>query len=338
MTNIDHRKQCTSNIGNLHGGHRTVAATASIPSKYQTIVVGNNEKKGFNSGSKRFDWQQIDDSPGPAKYCTVDSILKGNNASFSRKGLGGFVSKVERFPLPTNQECSVGPGQYNPKKNSRPHDFNKAKCTSNFHLPIATKCDSNKFQTPAPNQYNLSGNFKGKVTHDNNLSARAAFMSRTKRGLVGTKSSNSIPAPGTYTICEKWTSINPRVAQAPFKSTTERMLLPKSVMVNPGPGTYDPYDPQYYGIEKNGFTRKHYLCIAAPAMEMPPEMPTPGPGQYDLVNYDGASKDAISSSMFVSTTNRWRDTKRDSNPGPGTYNPERCTKQSFMYNRDEKWI
>jgi len=330
----------TNRIGHLHGGQSKVAATASIPSKYQTIVVGNNERKGFNSGSKRlFDWQQIDESPGPAKYCTPTSILKENSTSFSKKGLGGFVSKVKRFNLPTNQECSVGPGQYNPKRNSSPHDFNKAKCTSNFHLPIATKCDSQKFQTPAPNQYNLSGSFKGKVTRENNLSAPCAgFMSRTKRELVSVKSPSSVPAPGTYNICEKWTSVNPRIAQAPFKSTTKRMLLPKSLMANPGPGTYDPYEPPYNEVIKNGFTRKHYLCIAAPAIEMPPEIPTPGPGQYDLVNYEGPPKDSVSSSMFVSTTDRWSDMKRDPNPGPGTYDPRRCTKQSFIYNRDQKWI
>lgn len=35
-------------------GHGTVAASSSIPSKYQTIVVNNSEKKGFLSRAKRF--------------------------------------------------------------------------------------------------------------------------------------------------------------------------------------------------------------------------------------------------------------------------------------------
>lgn len=93
----------SNRIGHLHGGHNKVAATASIPSKYQTIVVGNNEKKGFNSGSKRsFAWQKIDESPGPANYSLSTSILNENSASLSKKGLGGFVSKVKRLPVGKN--------------------------------------------------------------------------------------------------------------------------------------------------------------------------------------------------------------------------------------------
>ena len=132
--------------------------------------------------------------------------------------------------------------------------------------------------------------------------------------------------------------MNPRVAQAPFKSTTERSLIPKSTMLNPGPGTYDPHEPPQDQFVRNGFTRKHYLCIAAPAIAAPPDNPSPGPGQYNLVNYSGPSRHNISSSMFVSTTDRWRDLKGNSNPGPGTYDPGNKIKQSFIYNRNEKWI
>ena len=35
-------------------GHGIVAATASIPSKYQTIVTDNSDKRGFGGQAKRF--------------------------------------------------------------------------------------------------------------------------------------------------------------------------------------------------------------------------------------------------------------------------------------------
>ena len=35
-------------------GHGKTAASASIPSKYQTLVSDNSERKGFLSRSKRF--------------------------------------------------------------------------------------------------------------------------------------------------------------------------------------------------------------------------------------------------------------------------------------------
>lgn len=63
--------------------------------------------------------------------------------------------------------------------------------------------------------------------------------------------------------------------------------------------------------------RKHYLCISAPAMTMPPEPDAPGPGQYDLVNYDGDIPQFAASSMFVSTTNRWNSKRNKTAPGPG---------------------
>ena len=37
-------------------GHSITAATASIPSKYQTIVIDNSEKKGFQSKAQRFQY------------------------------------------------------------------------------------------------------------------------------------------------------------------------------------------------------------------------------------------------------------------------------------------
>jgi len=52
---------------------------------------------------------------------------------------------------------------------------------------------------------------------------------------------------------------------------------------------------------------------------MPPEPDAPGPGQYDLVNYDGSEKQFASSSMFISTSNRWIPRKDGTAPGPGKF-------------------
>lgn len=176
--------------------------------------------------------------------------------------------------------------------------------------------------------------------HRNNTLWGAAFMSRTERELLHSKASGSVqePGPGSYDICEKWTSSSPRAAQAPFKSTTERMTIPKCNFSNPGPGAYNPHQPRKSHVEKKGFTRKHYLCIATPATEMPREQPSPGPGYYDIVNYQEHKKSCVSSSMFVSSTERWKSERSETSPGPGSYDPRKQTKQSFMFNRGEKWV
>lgn len=38
-------------------GHSITAATASIPSQYQTIVIDNSDKKGFLSKARRFQYE-----------------------------------------------------------------------------------------------------------------------------------------------------------------------------------------------------------------------------------------------------------------------------------------
>jgi len=76
-------------------------------------------------------------------------------------------------------------------------------------------------------------------------------------------------------------------------------------------------------------------------MPLPPPLPEPGPGSYELVNYKGPAKHYMSGAAFVSTTSRWTGNmqKTAENPGPATYRPEAVSKgQSFLYNAQKKWV
>lgn len=68
-------------------------------------------------------------------------------------------------------------------------------------------------------------------------------------------------------------------------------------------------------------SNKHYLCISAPAMPLPPLEPMPGPGHYNVVDYEGPPKHYMSSSAFVSTTSRWSGGApgEEDVPGPGMF-------------------
>ena len=72
-------------------------------------------------------------------------------------------------------------------------------------------------------------------------------------------------------------------------------------------------------------SNKHYLCISAPAMPLPPLEPMPGPGHYNVVDYEGPPKHYMSGSAFVSTTSRWTGgvhvLGEEDSPGPGTVYP-----------------
>eukprot|EP00112_Aurelia_sp_Birch-Aquarium-sp1_P011805 Seg2483.2 transcript_id=Seg2483.2/GoldUCD/mRNA.D3Y31 product="N-alpha-acetyltransferase 35 NatC auxiliary subunit" protein_id=Seg2483.2/GoldUCD/D3Y31 len=325
--------------GRLHKGQTFAAATSTIPSKYKTLVTDNSEQKGFGSRSKRFQHEQnMTEGPAPSHYQTVEEGTK-ENVSLSKKGTGTFASKVKRFHRSTQHDTAIAPGQYNPLR--RPNsDFNKASCTSNFHLPIAVKRDSvSKEATPAPNRYKISNRVTGKVTYENNVAACAAFKSRSRRDVMNMRKTNDQPPPGAYDINDALTRSNPRQAVAPFKSTTERNI---GVMKNvfPGPGAYRPFETVQMP-DRRKLPRQHYLCLSAPAIPLPPTPPQPGPGHYNLVNYRGEPRKYVSSSVFVSSTRRWTgDANLESfyQPGPATYNPADIGKQSFIYNTESKWI
>jgi len=74
-------------------------------------------------------------------------------------------------------------------------------------------------------------------------------------------------------------------------------------------------------------------------MALPPPVENPGPGSYEIVDYEGPPKHYMSSGVFVSNTSRWTFNQSvQENPGPATYRPERSGKQSFIYNAQNKWI
>ncbi|XP_002124181.2 O(6)-methylguanine-induced apoptosis 2-like [Ciona intestinalis] len=320
--------------GRLYKGHGVTAATASIPSKYQTIVTNNSDRKGFRTQAKRFsDDYYLNDIPGPGNYSCPHGEIEKKSTSFSRKGTGSFASKTLRTRK-SMLGVTPGAGSYNlPSLLSTRKEFNRAN-TSSFHQPIAIKTDHilvGPPRAPAPNQYNVQSINTGK---NYGVTAEAAFKSRTKRQGIPIGSTR-VPSPSHYNI-QSGTKVNAPMSS--FCSTTKRQLNSKPAEV-PGPGAYKPFDvvtpPQ-----KLILPRKHYLCISAPAMPLPAPIENPGPGSYELVDYEGPPKHYMSSGVFVSNTSRWTfdHLPGKDNPGPSTYRPERVGKQSFIYNAQNKWI
>ncbi|KAM9320122.1 O(6)-methylguanine-induced apoptosis 2 [Gastrophryne carolinensis] len=312
-------------------GFKIPTGPASIPMKYQTVFIAESENKGFNSGALRFSHSfNQNENPGPGSY----NISKGpdiNSASLSAKGTGGFPSKVPRSSS-FKANHTPAPNTYYIKNVFSKNDFNTSN-SSMFHHPIATYIEDCKNQTPAPNQYNASVNY---CYPGNNVSAHAAFVSRTKRDPVQLNTFKA-PSPCHYTVNDSLVKESSKTLVSSFKSKTTRDIL-NVTSNNPGPATYDPYGTSAIG--KNAvLQRKHYLCFSAPAIPVPKTPGVPGPGNYDLVNYEGPPKQYISSAVFVSNTSRWTgDASGVDLPGPGAYDPKFHGKQSFLYNIEKKWI
>ncbi|KAI6056508.1 O(6)-methylguanine-induced apoptosis 2 isoform X1 [Marmota monax] len=298
----------------------------SIPFKSQIPVAPEQEKKGFNSQAKRF-YQKQDDIPGPGFYNVIHKSPVFNSVSLSKKGTCTFPSMSVRLgtiisKYPAANAYTI-PSDFISKK-----DFSNS-CSSMFQLPSFMKVL--KSETPAPNHYNASISC---CKLKNNVSARAGFLSKTGRDSFTTTVTG--PPPGQYDVNESLVKQSPKSLMSCFKSKTDRGL--KLTSTGPGPGYYNPNDytrvPKKTHIPKNSM-----LNFSAQPLPLPLKPSLPGPGQYEIVDYEGPPKHFISSASFVSNTSRWTaGPSQQGLPGPATYKPEFPGKQSFLYNEDHKWI
>ncbi|XP_016333406.1 O(6)-methylguanine-induced apoptosis 2-like [Sinocyclocheilus anshuiensis] len=285
-------------MGKLYKGlNEFQGCASSIPTKYQTIIISNEEKKGFSSQSKRF-----------------------------QDHLAGRVPH-------SFQRLSPGPDAYNLQTSLLyKHDFNRGESRM-FRLPVAVKTEKPKNENPAPNQYDVS--YSG-VDKNSTVSAQSAFRSKTRRS-ASVSDNFKGPSPCHYNVSDASLQKMPQVPYSCFKSTTSRIQSPVRNNI-PGPGTYNPHQPPE-PVKRTVLPRRHYLGLSAPPLIPTKDPPFPGPGHYDIVNYNRPVKHLVSSAAFLSGTSRWiQDVKGQDMPGPGFYEPMVLSKTSFLYNPAKMWI
>ncbi|XP_036372033.1 O(6)-methylguanine-induced apoptosis 2 [Megalops cyprinoides] len=316
----------------LHPASSLPQNTSSIPTKYRTEVIRNEEKRGFSTQTRRFcSGDSLNENPGPGAYMSHSSA-DITSPSFSKRGTGGLASKAVRSP-PLPWWHTPAPNAYSlPCSLLQKHSFSWAG-TSAFHPPIAVATGSFKNKTPAPNHYQV--NFSG-VEKNTAVSAQSVFLSRTGRSAPHPGTSGG-PSPCQYRVSDSITRPAPRVPLSCFKSRSTRTLsLVKSQV--PGPAAYSPHkapEPP----RRTALPKGHYLSISAPAIPLPKTPPLPGPGQYNITNYDALPKQHMSSAVFMSGTSRWiRAVPGQDLPGPGFYDPEKSQKRSFLYNHSNRWV
>jgi len=316
-----------------------VARTASIPTKYQTVVTSTSDKKGFNAQSKRFDYERtLNENPGPGTYKSKHGPIEKYSSSFSRKGTGSFASKTTRYNCYHKPKVPDLTSYNLPSLLTTRREWSKSKTTSSFQAPIAEMGKDyddikRNLVAPAPNAYFVNDtSTKRRYV----IGAESVFRSTTKRDAINVKQ-NKIPSPCHYNIHEQAVKKTVPSLVSAFVSNTQRGSVANKFV--PGPGTYRPNEP-VTPPDKQTLPRKHYLCISAPALALPPAAQQPGPGTYELVNYEGPEKHYMSSGVFVSNTSRWSNNLYAAArlPGPTTYKPTKAGKQSFIYNIHSRWI
>ncbi|XP_059206704.1 O(6)-methylguanine-induced apoptosis 2 isoform X2 [Centropristis striata] len=324
-------------MGNMYrGGNKNqipaYTVSSSIPTKYQRVVITNQEKKGFSSQARRFPLQVcLSENPGPGSYGFISST-EGNSPSFSKKGTTGFVaSKASRASSYPKRDIP-GPNAYNlPSSFLDKNNFNIG-VSRVFRLPVAVQLDGPKHQTPAPNQYDISCVTRPSVS---SVVGTSAFLSKTGRSFFYQK--KHVPSPCHYEVSRPLSQHGSTAVLSPFKSKTQRIPAPMDNHV-PGPGAYSPHQTPA-PVKRTLLPRGCYLTISAPPLIVPKDPPLPGPGQYDIADYNGLSKHPMPSAAFASRTERiHRNSRADVNPGPGFYDPQIVPKQSFFYNDSRVWL
>ncbi|XP_037354279.1 O(6)-methylguanine-induced apoptosis 2 isoform X3 [Talpa occidentalis] len=268
-----------------------------------------------------------DDVPGPGFYNVIHQSPVSNSVSLSKKGTCTFPSMRARLDTIISKYPAANAYTI-PSHLVSKRDFSNS-CSSMFQLPSFAK--GLKFETPAPNHYNASDSC---CKQSNNVCARAGFISKTQRGPFILTDTG--PPPGHYNINDSLVKKSPKILMSCFKSKTDRGS--KLTSTGPGPGYYNP--THHVKIQRKSlFPKNPILTFSAQPLPLPPKLPLPGPGQYEIVDYKGPPKHFISSASFVSNTRRWTVAPTQPGlPGPATYKPEFLGKQSFLYNEDNKWI
>ncbi|XP_012991001.2 O(6)-methylguanine-induced apoptosis 2 isoform X2 [Esox lucius] len=322
-------------MGKIHRGlnnrRQHAGNISSIPTKYQTVVISNEDKKGFLSQAKRFIAEDSqNENPGPGTYIS-HSLAEIRSPSFSKKGTGGLASQAVRV-LSNAKRGIPGPNEYNLQSSLiHKHSFGRGGSRT-FQLPIAVQPKVPKNKTPAPNQYHVS--LSG-IKPNTLVSARSVFLSRTGRCSVYSNTPKG-PSPCHYKVNDAITQKCPKVPFSCFKSNSARIQSPV-INHSPGPGTYSPYQAPE-PVRRSVLPKP--ILGHGPPRTLPKDPLLPGPGQYNVVDYGGLSKHFMSSAAFFSRTSRWnQDVRGQGMPGPGHYEPDMSSsKQSFLHNHSKNWI
>ncbi|XP_060767437.1 O(6)-methylguanine-induced apoptosis 2 isoform X2 [Neoarius graeffei] len=273
-------------------------SSSSIPTKYQTVIISNVERKGFSSQAKRF---------------THFTALR-----------------VSRKP----QRGPPAPNTYNLQRSLlRQHDFNRD-FSRIFHRPIIVQTPSTPQKSPAPNQYNVC--YSG-VEVNSVVSAQCAFLSKTGRSGVCPPAPTG-PSPCHYSVKDAAIQKTPTVPSSCFKSTSARIqTLVKSEGPGPGSySPYKTPEPVKRTIlPRRHYLGLSAPPLIPPK---PPPLPGPGQYDIVNHTTGPPKHLMASTAFVSGTRRETHHTRGHGVPGPGSYEPDVPTKRSFLYNHANMWI
>jgi len=130
---------------------------ASIPTRFVNTFFEQDRAAGFGSSSMRFNYlvDLANADPGPGRYKIYkEKLWKDNRSSNSRKGYGGFLSKVQRKGVESHfMNTGPGPGTYTYSNELFSDRINskKSRSVSNSSKRVGEMAFSNKTSTNLSN-------------------------------------------------------------------------------------------------------------------------------------------------------------------------------------------
>jgi len=355
-------------------GASPVRASASIPSKFETVInVGTKEKDGFGVRSHRFAGYETE-LPGPGNY-TVTGDMTYKHDSISKKGYGSFPSKNKRFHS-KKVFTAPGPGAYDQKRwdgKTERRDFSRAKYGSIYadrHASSAPLAEAKQMHVePGPGAYQPRAEVQ--PAHHGGRSSFASTFDRFNDKFVGVvpMPDGARPAPGQYDTARS--TLRQQGVTSGFKSGTVRNGLggaaparfgAPSVIYGedavsgpsePGPGSHHStyldmenkfkHAPKVYSaFGKTGLDR-----FGRPVEPKARRSEIPGPGAYTLAAPDDVRQLTGASSAFVSASSRLQHEAANNlgianKPGHTFYSQESAVKsidkKNFNLNARKLWI
>lgn len=327
----------------LRGGERRNQATVdpSIPSKFAKVPYSPPRKgRSFGTSSDRFARNSGAPNPGPGYYLTDKGTSlassRAKKESTSKRGLGGFASKSDRFnKMALDRINFPAPGAYDASAPAtKSFDGQRRAVTAASFRSQTARCnymDAFKTDAPAPGTYSLNPRKQRKQK----VSA-SSFKSKSKRCTYIDEVVRDSPAPGSYNPKVPADFRKDAIRYAAFRMTGPRLKEWGSAV--PGPGEYNPVLPSmsrkpgtgrgasssFANTNTDRWGKPYERKVALPD-------PNPGPGAYTPA-YVKQKPTKVASSWAKSSVLRGLQRPRQQPPGPSYYNPAKPSKKSFHLN------
>lgn len=220
-----------------------------LHTKYEGISY-NDEKLGFTSKTDRF-YEPVKETfynPGPGTYSLATSTFHPQNLSFNKKGYGvGFLSKASRFNTYSDylSHFTPGPSDYSTEnyfyKQSlvgNPLRGKKYSPDKNYGTVSSFKNTYSMKDNLSNNSLTFTGNNASNTTNSTDLFIGNPSKLRKELGQLEDEKDIRLY---TEILKENLELVDNQKPTVNFNSKSIR--FPQLINENPGPGSYDEYNP-----------------------------------------------------------------------------------------------